>query len=144
MNVPSAPENASQTEAEKQLDERNFNPEHGWRPALGYDHDKKGWQRLWLRFATDKDQKKEDTKPENSRFYKYTAGQKRRKIAEVHVAKKTRIIEAKKAHNLMRRDIKKANRERRRQRDHSGSDASDASGDNSGDDREDRESNENK
>lgn len=133
MNVPSAPENASQTEAEKQLDERNFNPEHGWRPALGYDHDKKGWQRLWLRFATDKDQKKEDTKPENSRFYKYTAGQKRRKIAEAHVAKKTRIIEAKKATNLMRRDIKKAKRERRRQQD-SASDASDSDDDKEEDD----------
>ena len=140
MNIPTPPED-SKTEAEKaeekQVDERNFNPELGWRSALGFDHDKKGWQRLWLRFATDQDQKKDETKPENSRFYKYTAGQKRRKIQDAHVAKKTRIIEAKKATNLMRRDIKKAKRERRRQRDS----ASDASGDDSEDDKESKENN---
>jgi hypothetical protein len=69
---------------------------------------------LWLRVGTDKDVKKDETKAENSRFYKYERSQHRRKIVEAHVAKKTRIVEAKKATNLMRRDIKKAKRERRR------------------------------
>jgi hypothetical protein len=88
-----------------------------------------------LRFATDKDSKKDDTKPENSRFYKFVAGQKRRKIAEAHVAKRERIKEVQKATNLMRKDIKKAKRERRRRNDS----ASDASGDESDENPEDRE-----
>jgi len=35
---------------------------HGWRQALGFKHDRKGWQRLWLRFASDRDVKKDETK----------------------------------------------------------------------------------
>jgi len=82
---------------------------------------------LFLRFATDKDTKKDETKPENSRFYKYSAGMKRKKVAEAHQAKQTRIYEARKATNLMKKDIKKAKRERRRRQDSDASDCSDKS-----------------
>ena len=36
-----------------EVDERNFNDKLGWREALGYQHPLKGWQNLWIRFATD-------------------------------------------------------------------------------------------
>ena len=42
-----------------------------WRQALGFEHDKKGWQRLWLRYATDRDTKADDQDGETSRFYKF-------------------------------------------------------------------------
>jgi hypothetical protein len=44
------------------FDARNFDSKIGWREALGMNHDVKGWQNLWIRFATDLDVKKEDTK----------------------------------------------------------------------------------
>lgn len=60
----------AETTEEQSLDQRNFDPRIGWREALSYKHDKRGWQNLWIRFATDLDVKKEETKGENSRFYK--------------------------------------------------------------------------
>lgn len=53
------------------MDARNFDNKLGWREALGFEHPIKGWQHLWIRFATDQDVKKEDTKGENSRFYRF-------------------------------------------------------------------------
>ena len=53
------------------MDERNFDGKLGWREALSFEHAIKGWQYLWIRFATDLDIKKEETKGENSRFYKF-------------------------------------------------------------------------
>ena len=61
---------ASDATEEQGVDQRNFDTRIGWREALSYHHDKRGWQNLWVRFATDRDVKKEDTKGENSRFYK--------------------------------------------------------------------------
>jgi len=40
------------------FDERNFDERIGWREALSYQHDVKGWQTLWIRFSTDLDTKK--------------------------------------------------------------------------------------
>lgn len=63
---------AATKEAEpRKVDERNFDSKLGWREALNFEHQLKGWQQLWIRFATDLDVKKEDTKGENSRFYKF-------------------------------------------------------------------------
>ena len=42
-----------EAEATKQVDERNFDDKLGWREALGFEHPLKGWQHLWIRFATD-------------------------------------------------------------------------------------------
>jgi hypothetical protein len=61
----------SATTEEMIVDQRNFDSRIGWREALSYHHDSRGWQNLWIRFATDLDVKKEETKGENSRFYKY-------------------------------------------------------------------------
>ena len=55
----------------KAVDERNFNDKLGWREALGFEHPLKGWQNLWIRFATDQDVKRDETKGENSRYYKF-------------------------------------------------------------------------
>ena len=52
----------AETTEEQSLDQRNFDPRIGWREALNYKHDKRGWQNLWIRFATDLDVKKEETK----------------------------------------------------------------------------------
>jgi hypothetical protein len=52
------------------LDERNFDAAQGWRQALGYEHDKRGWQCLWLRYATDQDVKPEEQSGKDSRFYR--------------------------------------------------------------------------
>lgn len=60
-----------QTALQRKVDERNFDSKIGWREALAFEHPIKGWQNLWIRFATDLDIKKEDTKGENSRFYKF-------------------------------------------------------------------------
>ena len=57
--------------AQKNIDERNFDEKLGWREALSYQHEVKGWQNLWIRFATDQDVKADNTKGENSRFYKF-------------------------------------------------------------------------
>lgn len=57
--------------AQRKVDQRNFDSKLGWREALGFEHPIKGWQNLWIRFATNLDVKKEDTKAENSRFYKF-------------------------------------------------------------------------
>ena len=43
----------------------------GWREALNFEHPIKGWQHLWIRYATNLDIKKDDTKGENSRYYKF-------------------------------------------------------------------------
>lgn len=66
-------ENAEDEQAalQRKVDERNFDSKIGWREALAFEHPIKGWQNLWIRFATDLDIKKEDTKGENSRFYKF-------------------------------------------------------------------------
>ena len=58
-------------EAQKKIDERNFDEKLGWREALSYQHEVKGWQNLWIRFATDQEVKADNTKGENSRFYKF-------------------------------------------------------------------------
>jgi hypothetical protein len=53
-----------------EVDSRNFDPELGWREALGYQLPQNArWQKLWVRAATDQDKKSEGTKGENSRFY---------------------------------------------------------------------------
>ena len=62
-----------QTAAQKKIDERNFDSKLGWREALSFEHHIKGWQHLWIRFATDLDVKKDETKGENSRYYKFAA-----------------------------------------------------------------------
>jgi hypothetical protein len=59
------------------FDERNFDSKIGWREALGMNHDVKGWQNLWIRFATDLDIKKEDTKGQDSRFYRFSKSQQK-------------------------------------------------------------------
>jgi len=64
---------------EQSFDERNFDSRTGWREALAYQNGKLGWQALWIRFATDLDVKKEETKGENSRFYKYQRKQQERR-----------------------------------------------------------------
>ena len=60
-----------QAAQQRKIDERNFDSKIGWREALAFEHPIKGWQNLWIRFATDLDVKKEDTKGENSRFYRF-------------------------------------------------------------------------
>lgn len=55
----------------RKVDGRNFDSKLGWREALGFQHETKGWQNLWIRFATDLDTKKDETKGENSRYYKF-------------------------------------------------------------------------
>lgn len=59
------------------FDERNFDERIGWREALGYKHDVKGWQTLWIRFSTDLDVKKPDTKGTDSKFYKFMQSNKK-------------------------------------------------------------------
>lgn len=54
------------------FDERNFDSKIGWREALGYQQEVKGWQSLWIRYATDLDVKKEGTKGSDSRFYRFS------------------------------------------------------------------------
>lgn len=54
-----------------QLDKRNFDSRIGWREAINYHHSVKGWQTLWIRFATDLDVKSEETKGQDSRFYRF-------------------------------------------------------------------------
>jgi len=60
-----------QAAQQRKIDQRNFDSKIGWREALPFEHPIKGWQNLWIRFATDLDVKKEDTKGENSRFYRF-------------------------------------------------------------------------
>ncbi len=60
-----------QEQQARKVDCRNFDHKLGWREALGFEHPIKGWQHLWIRFATDLDTKKEETKGENSRYYKF-------------------------------------------------------------------------
>lgn len=69
----------SSAKEEQAFDERNFDSRTGWREALSYQHGRLGWQALWIRFATDLDVKKEETKGENSRFYKYQRKQQERR-----------------------------------------------------------------
>lgn len=64
-------ENAEAAPQVAKVDERNFDSKLGWREALAFEHQIKGWQHLWIRFATDLDVKKDDTKGQNSRFYKF-------------------------------------------------------------------------
>ena len=54
------------------VDPRNFDKDFGWKEIFGFQLKKQGGklQKLWVRFATDKDYKSENTKGENSRFYK--------------------------------------------------------------------------
>lgn len=61
-----------QEDASLGFDQRNFDERIGWREALSYKSDVKGWQSLWIRFATDLDIKKSDTKGQDSRFYKFS------------------------------------------------------------------------
>ena len=58
------------------MDERNFDQKLGWREALSFQHELKGWQNLWVRFATDQDVKLDGTRGENSRFYKFQQRQR--------------------------------------------------------------------
>lgn len=52
------------------VDERNFDASVGWREAFGFQLRTSGrMQKLWMRYATDKDVKDETTKGENSRYY---------------------------------------------------------------------------
>ncbi|CDW76543.1 splicing rnp complex component [Stylonychia lemnae] len=52
------------------VDPRNFDREIGWKEAFGFTLRNNGrLQRLWIRYATDKDFKSEQTKGENSRYY---------------------------------------------------------------------------
>jgi len=67
-NAENAEDKADQI---RKVDGRNFDSKLGWREALGFEHETKGWQHLWIRFATDLDTKKEETKGENSRYYKF-------------------------------------------------------------------------
>lgn len=53
------------------FDDRNFDERIGWREAIGYQHDVKGWQTLWIRFATDLDVKNPETKGQDSRYYRF-------------------------------------------------------------------------
>lgn len=59
------------------FDERNFDERIGWREALGYKHDVKGWQTLWIRFSTDLDVKKDETRGTDSKFYKFMQSNKK-------------------------------------------------------------------
>ena len=60
-------------------DPRNYDDQIGFWQADDYKHDKYGWQTLWLRYATDLDKKGEDTKGQDSRFYKIQQNQRRQK-----------------------------------------------------------------
>lgn len=60
------------------LDHRNFDPAQGWRQALGFAHNTKGWQCLWMRYATDQDKKPEGHSGKNSRFYRQQMSNQRR------------------------------------------------------------------
>eukprot|EP00347_Sterkiella_histriomuscorum_P000683 403374902 len=52
------------------VDPRNFDVNVGWKEAFGFQLKTNGrMQKLWMRFATDKDFKSENTKGENSRYY---------------------------------------------------------------------------
>jgi hypothetical protein len=54
-----------------EIDDRNFDERIGWRQALGYKHDVKGWQTLWIRYATDLDVKSKEQSGKDSKFYQY-------------------------------------------------------------------------
>lgn len=68
---PALEQNANNDTDVMEVDERNFDSRMGWREALGFEHKLKGWQFLWIRFATDLDKKKESTKGKDSRFYRF-------------------------------------------------------------------------
>lgn len=54
----------------EEVDPRNFDQDLGWKEALGFQLTSSArWQKLWIRAATDRDVKDENTKGENSRFY---------------------------------------------------------------------------
>ena len=58
-------------EDQMEIDDRNFDERIGWRQALGYKHDVKGWQTLWIRYATDHDIKSKEQSGKDSKFYQY-------------------------------------------------------------------------
>ena len=44
---------------------------------MGYKLEDKGWQTLWIRYATDLDVKNPETKGSESRYYKYAQNQRK-------------------------------------------------------------------
>ena len=70
------------------FDERNFDSKIGWREALAYQQEVKGWQSLWIRYATDLDVKKEATKGQDSRFYRFSKAQDKSHFRKKGIQKK--------------------------------------------------------